>query len=264
MTDKDPVSTAPNQEIVAHTEPANQVAAPATESGQLMNVIAQMAQDPNADITKLERLIALRNAEIAAQAKREYDAAFVEMKGHLPVVIKTHDNAQTKSKYAKMEDINKAVDPILAKFGFGSTDKILKQTETDVTMRVELRHKGGHSESLELTMPIDDKGAQGTVNKTKPHGISSTIMYIRRVGKAALIGISTGDDNDGNTETVSITVEQAAALDTRLRAISDKALPNFLKWAKLEKLTDIQAQHLKAAEKAVANMEQEAKKAKAS
>ena len=226
--------------------PAEQMTAKAVAPAQveettLMNLIAKMASDPSADVPKLERLIALRNEELARRAKAAYDADFVLMKPHLPLVIRTHDNTQTKSKYAKLEDINQVIDPVLSKLGFATTSKVLAQTDTTVTMLLEVRHREGHAESMELTMPIDDKGAQGTVNKTKIHAISSTITYIKRVGFGALLNISTGDDKDGNgtKEPQPITVEQAADLDTRVRALGDGYHARFLKWAKVEKMTDI-------------------------
>jgi hypothetical protein len=250
MTDKQEIVAAQTEQLPVQSEQAT-----------LMNLIAKMASDPQADVPKLERLIELRNAEMARQAKAAYDADFVIMKPFLPLVIRTHDNSQTKSKYAKIEDVNQAVDPILSRYGFATTSKVLSQTADSVTMRLEVRHREGHAESMELTMPIDDKGAQGTVNKTKIHAISSTITYIKRVGFCALLNISTGDDKDGNHETSFISMEQAAELDARLRAISDKALPNFLKWAKVEKLLDIPAKFYNASIKAAVDME--AKKVKA-
>ena len=251
MSDKTELQAMPPQELAVSQE----------DSG-LMNLIAKMATDPAADIGKLERLIQLRDHVLAQEAKKQFDADFSLMKPLLPKVIRTHDNTQTKSKYADLGDINSEIDPILGKFGFGTSSKVTEQTETSVTMLLQLRHKGGHYDEMSLTMPIDDKGAQGSVNKTKVHGISSTITYIKRVGFCALLNISTGDDKDGNTESNNITVEQAAEMDLRLRAISDKALPNFLKWGKVEKLTDIPAKQYNGALKAISDMEQSAKKAK--
>ena len=89
------------------------------------------------------------------------------MKPKLPMVIKTHENNQTNSNYAKLEDINQQIDPTLAEFGFGTSSKVTAQTDKDVTMLLEVRHRGGHTETMSLTMPIDDAGAKGNVNKTK-------------------------------------------------------------------------------------------------
>lgn len=239
------------------------VVQPPADEGTLMNLIAKMATDQTYDITRLERLILLRNDEIAARAKREYNEDFVQMKPNLPKVIKQHDNQQTRSKYAKLEDINTQIDPVLSRYGFGTTSKVIRQDDKTVTMLLEIKHKGGHSDTMELTMPIDDEGAKGNANKTKLHGISSTITYIKRVGFSAMLNISTGDDKDGNSNSPqgNIDIAQAAEIDTRLRALSDVALPNFLKWASVESLTEIPARNYQRCIKALIDMEAQAKKA---
>jgi len=232
----------------------------------MMNMIAKAATDPNYDMVKFERLIELRNQELARMQKLAFDEDFVKMKPHLPRVIKHHDNTQTKSKYAKLEDVNEVIDPILGQFGFGTSSKVIGQTDLTVTMRLEVRHRSGWYDVMELTMPVDDKGMAGSVNKTKQHGISSTITYIKRVGFCALLNISTGDDKDGNpppkpVDEETVSVEQAAEIDNRLRALGPDALPRFLKATKIEKILDLKKHNFEAALKKIELTEKEAKKA---
>lgn len=255
----------PDQEIINPypiKDPGNQhvvtISQAEQEEATLMTLIAKMASDPAADVPKLERLIALRDKEVSRRQQRAYDIDFAAMKPNLPTVIKTHYNSQTKSKYAKLGDINKEIDPILGNFGFGTSMQLLAQDENTVTVRSQVRHKDGHIEFTDIKMPLDNKGPNGTINKTGPHALLSAIEYAKRGGLGLLLNISTGEDKDGNGEDHgNITVEQAADLDTRLRAISSKALSNFLVWAKVETLTDISAQNYKICVKAVSNMEQE-------
>jgi hypothetical protein len=228
-----------SQEIV---EASPQTAAlPAqTRETSIMNVIAALAQDKDADIQKFERLIALKKELDAEQSKRAFDEDFARMKPELPRVIATHHNDQTNSNFAKIEDINGQIDPILGQHGFGTSAKVVRQTPTDVTMRLELKHSGGHAESMELTMPIDDKGAKGTVNKTAIQGIASTITYIKRVGFCALLNISTGDDIDGNNPGSVVTIEQAALIDALIRETgADRA--RFLAYASAPDVRQIPA-----------------------
>jgi len=232
----------------------------------LMNLIAQMATDKESDVVKLEKLIDLQNAVLNREARKAFAQDFIRMKPKLPRVISLHKNLQTNSMYAKLEDINKIIDPILAEHGFATSHKIMEQTERSVTVRVELWHKEGHVESTELKMPIDDSGILGKINKTQLHATASTIMYLRRVGECALLNISTGQDTDGNLpnwKSELITEEQARQLDARLRAISDKALPSFLSWAGrslgVETLQDIRSCDYKRVDGAVSNMEKESK-----
>jgi len=253
IDDKQPVAIIPA---------AAQLPAAAQEESTLMNLIAKMASDPAADVPKLERLIALRNDEMARRAKAAYDVAFAEMKPHLPKVIKRHENTQTNSKYAKLGDINVEIDPILGKYGFGSSMKIMGQSKEDVTVMIRVTHAAGHTEETTIIMPLDNKGPNGTVNKTGPHALLSAIEYAKRGGLSALLNVSTGDDKDGNQEQEHISVEQAVDLDTRLRKLGDDALPRFLKWAKLEKLIDLTTKNYPKALKALEQQETDAKKVK--
>jgi hypothetical protein len=253
-------------------EGQNQIAA-ADQKTSVMSMIERVASDPQFDVAKLEKLIALQtqildrqaaqDAEFRAQeAKRLYDTDFVQMKPELPLVIKTHDNTQTDSRYAKIEDVNQQVDPILAKYGFGTSSKVTAQTDKDVTMLLEVRHRGGHAETMTLTMPLDDCGAKGAVNKTKLHAISSTITYIKRVGFCAMLNISTGDDKDGNTNKKKgspITVEEAADIDSRARALGDKYHAKFMEWLQVEIATEIPAKRYKEAIDALVASEKKAK-----
>lgn len=222
---------------------------------QVGTLIERVALDPNFNVDKLKALFELRNSDQDRHAKREYNAAFAAMKPHLPLVIRLHDNTQTKSKYAKIEDINKVIDPILAEYGFATSMKVISQTDTTVTGRVELIHKGGHMEYTDITMPIDDRGIAGTVNKTKPHAISATIMYIRRVGECALLNISTGNDTDGNQPSDYITIEQAADIDTRARVLGEKGHANLLAHHKVKMATEIPANQYKKVLASLTTME---------
>lgn len=238
------------------------VAVQPSEEGQFMNLIAEMMRDKDADMTKLERLLALRDQEKAARNKAAFDVDYVQMKPKLPRVVKSHNNTQTNSKYAKLEDINTIIDPILANFGFGTASKVIRQTASDVTMLLQLRHRNGHYDEMELTLPIDNEGAQGKVNKTVVHGISSTITYIKRVGFCAMLNISTGDDKDGNktTEPQPITIEQAADIDNRARKLGDDYFKRFLEWAKVEQVTNIMDVNYKKVIAAISAAEAEHKK----
>ena len=232
------------------------------ESKTEMSAILDLAKDPAMDVDKLKALVGMQQDILNRQAKQAFAEDFVRMKPHLKRIENKHFNSQTKSKHAKLEDVNKETDPILEQFGFSSMTPVRRQDENTVTVAAILLHKAGHQEETELTLPLDKAGIAGTVNKTGPHAIASSIKYCRRIALCAILNLSTGDgeDKDGNQDSDCITVEQAAALDTRLRAISDKALPNFLAWAKVEKMTDILAKKYSASERAVSDMEKAAKK----
>jgi len=164
----------------------------------VMALIERMATDPAVDVEKLERLMAMHERLLERRARDEYAVAFVGLKPLLPRIARTKHNTQTGSMYAPLEDINKIVDPILHEAGFATSTKVISQSPTEVTVRAELWHIGGHVEHTDVSVPIDDKGIFGKVNKTLPHAVASTITYGKRIAVCALLNISTGDDRDGN------------------------------------------------------------------
>lgn len=242
-----------------NAEPKNEVVAATSPAG--MSIILDLAKDPSMDVEKLKALVDMQKDLLDRQAEKAFAVAFVAMKPHLRRIENKHKNSQTNSLYAKLEDINGEINPILEQFGFASLTPVIAQTEKTVTVVSKLLHKDGHCDEAPLTMPLDLAGIKGTVNKTEPHAIASSIKYCRRIAVCAHLNISTGDgaDKDGNQVSNFINIEQAADIDLRLRAISDKALPNFLKWAKVEHLTDIQTGNYSVILKGLINMEEEAK-----
>jgi len=192
---------------------------------------------------KLNQLMDLQERFLNREAKEQYARDFVAMKVKLPVVIKTKVNKQTQSKYAALETINKSIDSILSEFGFGTQTKVISQTEAGVTVEATLLHKGGHSESNSIFMPLDNKGMAGTVNKTLPHAVASSVTYAKRVAICALLNISTGDDEDGNQFDNFITLEQAIELDnliTELKFNEEQKL-QFLSFMSAENVRNILA-----------------------
>jgi ERF superfamily len=180
--------------IVEQTTPQ----APATPA-----TLIELAVRQGADIEKLKMLMELQLQWEKNEAHKAYAADYVRMKPHLPKVIRRKTNTQTNSKYAPLEDINAEVDPILAEYGFGTGAKIVEQNETSVTIEAEVWHKGNHVERNRIVMPLDRTGIAGTVNKTGPWALSSSVQYGKRVAICAILNLSTGDDVDGNQDSES-------------------------------------------------------------
>src|SRR5262245_24655968 len=96
--------------------PAQQGLIPST-----LSMIERLATDARVDVDRLERMMALHERLIERQAREQYAADYVRMKPNLPLIIRTKDNTQTRSKYAPLEDVNGQVDPILNQYGFGTS-----------------------------------------------------------------------------------------------------------------------------------------------
>jgi len=100
---------------IARVETQSQPPAVAAESVTILQIIQQVAMSPNADIDKMERLMAMHRQHQAQQAQQAFDAALAAMQEELPVIrergaIKDkYKNVQ--STYALWEDINEELKP---------------------------------------------------------------------------------------------------------------------------------------------------------
>ncbi len=227
------------------------------EPTDVMSMMVKAAE--HMDVDKLEKLMDLQERMLNRNAKSEFAADFVRMKPLLPKIIRTKDNTQTQSKYAPLEDINKQIDPILEQHGFGTATKIVSQTEKTVTVRAELWHKGGHVEETIITMPLDEMGIKGTVNKTGPHATASSVTYAKRVAICALLNISTGDDKDGNAVERPIEGDFVAEIEKLLEE-SGADKERFLKFMGVESIGEIKQKDYHKAKSSIKAKKRDAEK----
>lgn len=165
-------------------------------SGGLLEVIARAARDPNVDIDKMERLIAMRERVEDRAARSAYFAALAEMQPNLPVITERGGikdrSGNVQSTYALWEDVNEAIRPVLAAYGFALSFKT-RRTENEITVTGVLSHREGHSEETELSLPSDTSGSKNAVQ-----AVGSSTSYGKRYTAFALLNItSQGEDDDG-------------------------------------------------------------------
>lgn len=124
-------------------------------------------------------------------AHQLYAEALVAAIGELQNVPKTAANPYFKSKYAPLDAIIEATRPVLAKHGLAVMQSPWFE-EGKAGVQTRIIHKGGHSESSSLLLPLKDQS---------PQGVGSAITYARRYALAAVLGIASEDDDDGNVST---------------------------------------------------------------
>jgi len=121
-------------------------------------------------------------------AHQEYCEALVAAIGELSNVPKTANNPYFKSKYAPLDAIVDATRPVLAKHGLAiQQNPVFRDGCAGVITTIT--HKSGHSTLSELVLPLKDQS---------PQGVGSAITYARRYALAAVLGLATEDDDDGN------------------------------------------------------------------
>ena len=118
----------------------------------------------------------------------QYSAALVAAIGELQNVAKTASNPYFKSKYAPLDAIVEATRPVLAKHGLAIQQMPVFQ-DGCAGVETTIIHKAGFSTSSTLLLPIKDQS---------PQGVGGAITYARRYALAAVVGLATEDDLDGN------------------------------------------------------------------
>ena len=167
----------------------------------LIQVIERAAVDPNVDIDKMERLLAMQERIMETQAKRAWNDSMIGCQQVMPNIKADADNRQTNSKYAKFEDINKVIKPLYTEHGFDLTFSMGKSDiETYIRVVCDVSHTGGFSKQFFIDLPPDDTGMKGTKNKTLVHGTASTVSYAKRYLVAMIFNLTiSGEDDDGNS-----------------------------------------------------------------
>jgi hypothetical protein len=120
--------------------------------------------------------------------QQEYSMALVSAIGELQNVAKTASNPYFKSKYAPLDAIVDATRPVLLKHGLAISQTPL-YIEGSAGVETTILHAAGHSTTTTLLLPLKDQS---------PQGVGGAITYARRYALAAVLGLATEEDDDGN------------------------------------------------------------------
>lgn len=229
-----------------------------SESAAILSVIERAARDPQVDIDKMERLMAMHERMLARQAKAAYNDALAQLQPKLPVVSErggiTNAAGKVQSKYALWEDVVTTISPMLSEHGFALSFRVSRDGDRQNVTGI-LSHRDGHSEETTLSLPLDMSGSKNAVQ-----GVGSTVSYGKRYTTQALLNIVSGDqDNDGNGNgngSGTISAEQKDEL-VRLMQETGADTEKFLKYMAVASLDEIKAANFNRAKTAL-----EAKRAK--
>lgn len=216
------------------------VTAPASETAAIVLMIERAAANPAVDVDKMMKLLEMRERVEMQQAKREYAAALAVMQPSLPVITERGGIKNTKgevqSTYAKWEDVNEAIRPVLAAHGFALSFRIT-HPEGKIAVTGVLSHSGGHSEETTISLPHDSSGSKNAVQ-----AVGSSVSYGKRYTAFALLNItSRGEDDDGKKAGgLGISAEQTEELQSLIIHVGAD-VERFLKFFKVERLEDLPA-----------------------
>jgi len=212
-------------------------------------VISDAAANPAVDVEKLERLLNMQERILSKKAEIAFNAAFAEMQSEMPEVTQNGEikvNGQVRSKYAKFEDINEAVKPVLRSHGFAITFKT-KTKKDSVTVTGILMHKDGHRETTDMMLEADTSGSKNGVQS-----IGSSVSYAKRYVLSALLNITTRGEDDNGARGAKQFITEAQVADLQALAQEVKAdLPAFLKYMRIDKIENLPASMYSNAVKAL-------------
>lgn len=212
-----------------------------SETVSFVNMIERAARDPNVDVDKLERLLAIQDRMVARTAEQAFNAAMTAAQTEMRPVAADANNPQTKSRYASYMALDRALRPIYTKHGFAlSFNTADGAADGYVRVTCDVSHSGGHSKSYKIDMPADGKGAKGGDVMTKTHATGSAATYGMRYLLKMIFNIVVGDDDGNSASGDAITEKQA----TELRDLIDEVnadLPRFLKYMRVESLDALPA-----------------------
>ncbi|WP_375408551.1 ERF family protein [uncultured Methylobacterium sp.] len=239
------------QDVALHDDPRP----PASETGAVLALIERAARDPSIDIDKMERLMAMQERMRLQAAEEIFNAAMSATQAEMPAVLRRAENTHTKSRYAKLEHIAKAITPIYTKHGFSlSFDTEDCDQPGHYRMVCKVAHAAGFSRDHKANLPSDAAGSQGKANKTGIQAFGSTMSYGRRYLTLLVFNIAlTDEDNDGNRadpredeEPSFITEAQACELHALVRA-GDTDLAKFLAYGRVPSIEEIPAHQFESA-----------------
>lgn len=223
-------------------------------SGGVLSVIARAASDPNVDVDKLERLLAMQERILSREAEQAFNEAMRKAQADIEPVIKNKVNPQTRSEYADLVALSEAMDPIIHENGFTlsyGTDASPLPDHYRVTCLVA--HIGGYSRDYHADVPIDMTGIKGERNKTTTHGWGSAMTYGRRYLKVLIFDVtSVIKDDDGNRAGRGSTIN--AEQLQQLQRLADEVgadLQRFCRYMKVDSLAAIPARDFARARSAL-------------
>jgi hypothetical protein len=168
------------------------------EPDPIVGMFERLARDPSVDVEKLQRLIDMQKDVMAVNARAAFNAAYSRMQPQMPAITEKGEIAVkgvVRSRYAKLEDIQAAVKPILAQFGFAIRHRTEWPDGGKIRIVGILTHEQGHSEESVFEAPMDR-----SEYRTDIQSQGSTVSYGRRYTTIDLLNIETrGKDDDGST-----------------------------------------------------------------
>jgi len=210
--------------------------------------LQELAVRKGADVSQLEKLMALQANYEAKQAKTAYLMAITKFQAEVPRINKT--KVGHNFSYAPLADIVEQIKTLLEKCGLSYRFEQDHQNGIEVTC--VLSHIDGHSERTSMTADPDTSGSKNSVQ-----AVGSTVTYLQRYTLIGSLGLTTADeDMDGRLPFQGLDQSQIAKLDEMLSDCEGEFKgfkSSFFKWAKVSDLSQISAKNYDSVKKQIDN-----------
>lgn len=231
----------------------------------MMLMMERIAKNKEVDVEKMREVKELAMSLLNDQRRAAFDDALAQMQDELPTITargrleireKDAKGGRTgkliqSTPYAKWEDINDMIKPVLRKHGFSLRFKTGLSEKGLVTVTGILAGHGHREESM-FELQHDATGSKNAVQ-----AVGSSTSYGKRYAASALLNLtSRGEDDDGKAgggapleeggfpgdQVNLITSDQITALRNLCKK---QGCPErkFLDWADVDRIEDIRAEN---------------------
>lgn len=162
----------------------------------MVSMIERIVLNPDADLDKLERMLALKRDHDRDNARIAFARALAAARAQIPPIMKdatvdfTSSKGRTYYQHETLAGIARVIDPILSEFGLSYRFRT-NQGNGGVCVTCIIAHADGHSEETSLTCAPDGSG-----NKNPFQAVGSAVTYLQRYTLKASLGLSAEVDDD--------------------------------------------------------------------
>lgn len=222
--------------------------------------LMQMAVAGNADLDRLERLMAMQQAWEKDNARKAYYEAMAAFKSEHIEIFKNKavSFGDTHYKHAELADVCDAIIPALSRHRLMHRWDV-KQEGAVISVTCTISHALGHSESVTMQSAPDQSGKKNAIQS-----VASANTYLQRYTLLSATGLSTKSVNDDDGQGFgqeTISVEQISRLNQLIEE-GGVDREKLLAYIELDDLADMPASSYKLALVAISAASKE-KKAKA-
>jgi ERF superfamily len=214
-----------------------------------------IAVQRGADLEYVKQLMELQERWEKNQARKAYVAAMAAFKANPPTIVKNkHVEFELKTggrqsyNHATHDEVTNKIIVALSPHGL-SHSWAVRQADNLIFVKCRVTHELGYFEEVELFGPPDTTGVKSPIQQ-----IASTVTLLQRYTLLSVTGLSTEEmgkaDTDGRATKPKVTEEQVANLKALLTEVGANEI-NFLKWLKVDALSDILATNYDACVKAI-------------